>query len=86
MESFVSRSAPEQPKWREAISSESLIHGKYADRFELKWKIPAHNGEPIDVYEITYCPVSFHYKYDLIFNLDLNSSTLGSCLKYILFM
>ncbi|KAL0878928.1 hypothetical protein ABMA27_003924 [Loxostege sticticalis] len=51
------RSAPEQPKWREAISSESLIHGKYADRFELKWKIPAHNGEPIDVYEITYCPV-----------------------------
>ncbi|XP_072931198.1 fasciclin-2 isoform X2 [Epargyreus clarus] len=51
------RSPPEQPKWREAISSESLIHGKYADKFELQWKVPAHNGEPIDMYEISYCPV-----------------------------
>ncbi|KAL4715775.1 hypothetical protein ACJJTC_006354 [Scirpophaga incertulas] len=51
------RSAPELPKWREDLSSESLIHGKYADRYELKWKIPAHNGEPIDLYEVTYCPV-----------------------------
>ncbi|XP_028027487.1 fasciclin-2-like isoform X1 [Bombyx mandarina] len=51
------RSPPEQPKWRENLSSESLIHGKYADRYELKWKIPAHNGEPIDMYEIRYCPV-----------------------------
>ncbi|KAG6442492.1 hypothetical protein O3G_MSEX002367 [Manduca sexta] len=51
------RSPPEQPKWREDISSESLIHGNYADRYELKWKVPAHNGEPIDLYEIQYCPV-----------------------------
>ncbi|CAH2090463.1 unnamed protein product [Euphydryas editha] len=50
-------SPPEQPKWREAISSESLIHGKYADRYELQWKVPAHNGEPIDMYEVSYCPV-----------------------------
>ncbi|VVD03759.1 unnamed protein product [Leptidea sinapis] len=51
------RSPPEQPKWREAVSSESLIHGKYADKYELQWKVPAHNGEPIDMYEISYCPV-----------------------------
>ncbi|XP_045525645.1 fasciclin-2 isoform X1 [Pieris brassicae] len=51
------RSPPEQPKWREAVSSESLIHGKFADRYELQWKVPAHNGEPIDMYEISYCPV-----------------------------
>lgn len=51
------RSPPEQPKWRGSISSESLVHGKYADRYELKWKIPAHNGEPIDMYEVSYCPV-----------------------------
>lgn len=52
------RSPPEQPKWRESISSESLIHGKYADRYELQWKIPADNGEPIDMYDVTHCPVS----------------------------
>ncbi|XP_068627565.1 fasciclin-2 [Battus philenor] len=51
------RSPPEQPKWRETISSESLLHGKFADRYELQWKIPAHNGEPIDMYEVNYCPV-----------------------------
>ncbi|XP_013194959.1 fasciclin-2 isoform X2 [Amyelois transitella] len=51
------RSAPEQPKWRENISSESLIRGMYADKYELKWKVPANNGEPIDMYEISYCPV-----------------------------
>lgn len=51
------RSPPEQPKWRESLSSESLIHGNYADRYDLKWKIPAHNGEPIDIYEVKYCPV-----------------------------
>lgn len=56
---YIRRSAPEQPKWRdETLSSESLIHGKYADRYELNWKIPAHNGEPIDMYEISFCPVS----------------------------
>lgn len=55
---IVLRSPPEQPKWREAISSESLIHGKYADKYELQWKVPAHNGEPIDMYDIRYCPVS----------------------------
>ncbi|XP_041981204.1 fasciclin-2 isoform X2 [Aricia agestis] len=51
------RSPPEQPKWRESVSSESLIHGKFADRYELQWKVPAHNGEPIDMYEVSYCPV-----------------------------
>ncbi|KAJ2951644.1 hypothetical protein O0L34_g13803 [Tuta absoluta] len=51
------RSPPEQPKWRGEESSESLVHGKFADRYELKWKIPAHNGEPIDMYEVSHCPV-----------------------------
>ncbi|GBP98290.1 Fasciclin-2 [Eumeta japonica] len=51
------RSAPEQPKWREAYDPESLLYGKYADRYELKWKIPAHNGEPIDMYAVNFCPV-----------------------------
>ncbi|XP_011552583.2 fasciclin-2 isoform X3 [Plutella xylostella] len=51
------RSPPELPKWRENISSESIVYAKYADRYELRWKIPAHNGEPIDMYEVTHCPV-----------------------------
>ncbi|XP_049875035.1 fasciclin-2 [Pectinophora gossypiella] len=52
------RSPPELPKWRDdKLSSESLIHGKYADRYELQWRVPAHNGEPIDMYEISHCPV-----------------------------
>ncbi|CAB3247204.1 unnamed protein product [Arctia plantaginis] len=51
------RSPPEQPKWWENESPESLVHGKYADRFELRWRVPANNGEPIDMYEINYCPV-----------------------------
>lgn len=54
------RSPPEQPKWWENESPESLIHGKYADRYELRWRVPANNGEPIDMYEISYCPVSFY--------------------------
>lgn len=53
------RSPPEQPKWWENENPESLIHGKYADRYELRWRVPANNGEPIDMYEISYCPVSF---------------------------
>ncbi|XP_022827010.1 fasciclin-2 isoform X1 [Spodoptera litura] len=51
------RSPPEQPKWWENETPESLIHGKYADRYELRWRVPANNGEPIDMYEISYCPV-----------------------------
>ncbi|XP_073946294.1 neural cell adhesion molecule fasciclin 2 isoform X3 [Choristoneura fumiferana] len=52
------RSPPEKPKWREEPASpETLIHGKYADRYELQWRVPAHNGEPIDMYEVSYCPV-----------------------------
>ncbi|KOB73599.1 Fasciclin II GPI-linked isoform [Operophtera brumata] len=39
-----------------AVNQVGSVHGPYADRFELKWKVPAHNGEPIDSYDITCCP------------------------------
>jgi neurocan core protein len=61
------RSEPEVPKVLHApVEEESQEEGEdpivlspYADHFELRWNIPADNGEPIDYYKIKYCPVSW---------------------------
>lgn len=58
------RSAPETPKilhstiqnW-ENKNEEPLVVSPYSDHFELSWSIPPDNGEPINFYEIKYCPV-----------------------------
>jgi neurocan core protein len=60
------RSEPEIPKVLHLPIEEELqedgedpiITSPYADHFELRWNIPADNGEPIDYYKIKYCPVS----------------------------
>lgn len=52
------RSAPNEPR---ILSSpeEGVVSSPYADHFDLRWKIPADNGEPIDNYQIKFCAVSF---------------------------
>lgn len=51
------RSNPEEPRiLNNAI--ESVAMSPYLDRFELRWRIPADNGEEIDKYDIKYCIVS----------------------------
>lgn len=60
------RSPPNTPELRHAPvedsdgeeGAEPLVLSPYADHFELRWNVPAHNGERIDYYEIRYCPVS----------------------------
>lgn len=57
------RSFPEAPKIlhsvqnRENKDEEPLVMSPYSDHFELSWSIPPDNGEPINFYEIKYCPV-----------------------------
>jgi neural cell adhesion molecule len=43
---------------QEENGEESIITSPYSDQFEMRWNIPADNGEPIDYYRIHYCPVS----------------------------
>lgn len=52
------RSAPNEPG---ILSSpvEGIVTSPYSDHFDLRWKIPADNGEPIDLYQIKFCPVSY---------------------------
>lgn len=59
------RSPPATPEIRHASEiedgedgAEPLVLSPYADHFELRWNVPADNGERIDYYEIKYCPVS----------------------------
>ncbi|EDW25988.1 GL14196 [Drosophila persimilis] len=35
---------------------EPVVVSPYSDHFELRWGVPADNGEPIDRYQIKYCP------------------------------
>ncbi|XP_026481817.1 fasciclin-2-like [Ctenocephalides felis] len=54
------RSPPEEPKLLVGVSNEvdgGIVTSPYADHYELRWKIPADNGEPIDYYQLRYCPV-----------------------------
>ncbi|XP_077291454.1 neural cell adhesion molecule fasciclin 2 [Arctopsyche grandis] len=52
------RSSPEPPKLLLGSANEGdIVQSPYADHFELRWKIPADNGEPIEVYQLEYCQV-----------------------------
>lgn len=58
------RTVPEPPRILNQFVNQDLEEGEipiisssYSDRFELIWKHPADNGEPIDFYIIRYCPV-----------------------------
>ncbi|KAI8036151.1 hypothetical protein M5D96_011011, partial [Drosophila gunungcola] len=54
------RSAPEEPKPLhnpvQHDKEEPVVVSPYSDHFELRWGVPADNGEPIDKYQIKYCP------------------------------
>lgn len=50
------RAAPEEPRILNPIIENGYVVSPYSDRMEVRWKIPADNGEPIDKYQIRYCP------------------------------
>ncbi|XP_021918912.1 fasciclin-2 isoform X4 [Zootermopsis nevadensis] len=51
------RSSPEEPRILTNTKEEGVVMSPYSSRYELTWKIPAHNGEPIDQYTIKFCRV-----------------------------
>lgn len=60
------RSVPEPPRILHTTikneeskdDQEQIVVSPYSDHFELRWSVPADNGEPIDSYQVRYCPVS----------------------------
>lgn len=54
------RSAPEDPKIliNKEVYTEDYINSPYGNSYEVNWRIPADNGEPIDMYRVNYCVVS----------------------------
>jgi neurocan core protein len=52
------RSFPEEPRILSNPKEEGIVISPYSDHYELTWKIPADNGEPIDQYSIKFCRVS----------------------------
>lgn len=51
------RSAPNEPIIL-TKDERGVVTSPYADHFELRWRIPADNGEPIDFYQIKFCQVN----------------------------
>lgn len=55
------RSVPTEPKIlvppEYAGLRDILVNSPYADHYELRWKVPHDNGDPIDYYVIRYCVV-----------------------------
>lgn len=54
------RSAPEEPKIlvNKDVYTDDYINSPYGNSYELNWKIPADNGEPIDFFSVHFCIVS----------------------------
>ncbi len=59
------RSVPEPPrilhateKNTDANDEEQIVVSPYSDHFDLSWQISPDNGEPINFYQVKYCPVS----------------------------
>lgn len=52
------RSPPAEPSILSARNEDGFIVSPFDSKLEVKWKIPADNGEPIDYYEIECCLVS----------------------------
>ena len=58
------RSAPEAPRIlhstvqnADSQDDDPIVVSPYSDHFELTWSVPADNGEPINFYQVKYCPV-----------------------------
>ncbi|KAJ9592055.1 hypothetical protein L9F63_001394, partial [Diploptera punctata] len=52
------RSYPEEPRILSTRQTDDdVILSPYSDHYQLTWKVPADNGEPIDQYTIKFCPV-----------------------------
>ncbi|CAI6366710.1 unnamed protein product [Macrosiphum euphorbiae] len=51
------RSAPEEPKIlvNKDVYTDDYINSPYGNSYEVNWKIPADNGEPINLYNVRYC-------------------------------
>lgn len=52
------RSAPNEPLILNK-PEEGIVSSPYSDHFDLRWNIPADNGETIILYHIKFCPVSW---------------------------
>uniref|UniRef100_A0A1Q3FFI0 Putative neural cell adhesion molecule 2 n=1 Tax=Culex tarsalis TaxID=7177 RepID=A0A1Q3FFI0_CULTA len=58
------RSEPETPKTlhtpiqEEDEEDDAIVTSPYADHFELRWNVPVDNGEPINFYQVKFCPGS----------------------------
>ncbi|KAI4463547.1 ctx-related type i transmembrane protein [Holotrichia oblita] len=57
------RSVPTEPKIlvpaEYAGLRDILVNSPYADHYELRWKVPHDNGDPIDYYVIRFCVTEF---------------------------
>ncbi|XP_014477456.1 PREDICTED: fasciclin-2 isoform X3 [Dinoponera quadriceps] len=51
------KTAPMQPKIMTKNTKDEYEISPYNNQYELAWKTPADNGEPIDLYQIKYCQI-----------------------------
>lgn len=53
------RSAPEEPKIlvNKDVYTDDYVNSPYGNSYEVNWKIPADNGERIDLYSVNFCVI-----------------------------